>query len=190
MSDLEWLNKQRGIVDRGGEAPDALPNMSIKKQVDKKLVFLIVLMAMGAVSAVFNYQAKKEAERLEKIAAIERAANEKIERQRVIAARREASEVERRNKPQVAERNIVEDAYTMCAVLRSGGATTCDVKTSVWSGSFIDATVAVSPQQAAAICRQVALLTGKAGSPFIGAAWDLKLFSPLGSDRPMAVCKL
>lgn len=90
-----------------------------------------------------------------------------------------------------ATRNIVDDAYGICALLKAVGATTCKVEVNVFSASFIDATLPTTPNDAQKVCNMTATLTHKPDSPFIGRGWQLKLFSPIGSGtRPMAQCTL
>lgn len=89
------------------------------------------------------------------------------------------------------DRNIVDEAYAICVLLKTVGATTCDVNVKVLSQSNIDATLATTPQDATGVCQKVAELTHQRDSPFIGRGWELKIFSPLGSGtRPMASCRL
>ena len=89
------------------------------------------------------------------------------------------------------ERDIVNEAYAICVLLKLVGASTCEVEVNVFSPSFIDATIPGSVENARAVCLEVTKKTREKGSPFIGRGWQLKLFSPLGSGtRPMAQCTL
>ena len=89
------------------------------------------------------------------------------------------------------ERDIMSEAYGVCALLKTVGATTCEVEVNVFSASYIDATLPTTPGDAQGVCKQILVMTRAAGSPFIGRGWQLKLFSPLGSGtRPMAQCTL
>ena len=89
------------------------------------------------------------------------------------------------------ERDIVSEAHGICLLLKSLGATTCDVNVNVFTASFIDATVATTPRDAQKSCEEVSKFTHQPDSPFIGRGWQLKIFSPLGSGtRPIAVCAL
>lgn len=93
--------------------------------------------------------------------------------------------------PQAAPREIVTEAYGICALLRMAGATTCEVNVNVFSPSYIDATLPTNPRDAMMTCLTVANQTRQPGSPFVGRGWRLKLFSPMGSGaRPMAECIL
>lgn len=88
-------------------------------------------------------------------------------------------------------RELVTEAYGICALLKVAGVTTCDVKVNVFSGSFIDATAATTPTDAQAACNKIAQLTHQGDSPFVGQGWLLKIFSPLGAGtRPIAQCEL
>ena len=105
---------------------------------------------------------------------------------RAIAAPRPSAAPE---KPK--ERDIVNEAYGVCALLKVVGATTCEVEVNVFSASYIDATLPTTPGDAQGVCKHVLTMTRAPGSPFIGRGWQLKLFSPLGSGtRPMAQCTL
>ena len=89
------------------------------------------------------------------------------------------------------KRDLADEASEICVRLRSAGATTCKLNFNFFSASFIDATVATSPQNARMICLAVADKTRTPGSPFAGHSWELRLFSPLGNGtRPMAACRL
>lgn len=89
------------------------------------------------------------------------------------------------------ERDIISEAYAICALLKVGGATTCEVDVNVFAASVIDATVATTPNDAQKSCLVIANMTRQPGSPFVGRGWQLKLFSPLGAGtRPMAQCAL
>lgn len=89
------------------------------------------------------------------------------------------------------ERDIVNEAYGVCSFLKSKGASSCKVEVNIFSASYIDATVPVSPNDAKWVCIGVTNKTRAPGSPFIGRGWQLKLFSPLGAGtRPMAQCTL
>lgn len=85
------------------------------------------------------------------------------------------------------ERNIIDEAFAICYLMRKGGATTCDVKA---RDSHIDATMPTTPSDANGVCTVVSTETRKPGSPFIGRDWQLKIFSPYGQDRPIAACAL
>lgn len=89
------------------------------------------------------------------------------------------------------ERNIIDEAYAVCVLLKLKGATTCQVEVNIFSDSFIDATVPAEPRAAQWVCLGIANETRQPGSPFVGQNWKLKLFSPYGDgSRPMAVCNL
>ena len=90
------------------------------------------------------------------------------------------------------EREIVNEAYGVCALLKAVGATSCEVNVNVFSASFIDATVPTTPADARGACQQIVKMTRQQpGSPFMGRGWELRLFSPMGSGaRPIAVCVL
>lgn len=90
------------------------------------------------------------------------------------------------------ERDIAQEAYTICTMLKAIGATTCEVKVNVFSSSFIEATLPTTPRDAKGVCQKMVEITRqRPGSPFIGRGWELRMFSPLGSGtRPMAVCTL
>ena len=93
--------------------------------------------------------------------------------------------------PQAAPREIVTEAYGICALLRIAGASTCEVNVNVFSPSYIDATLPTNPHDARMACLTVANQTRQPGSPFVGQGWRLKLFSHMGSGtRPMAECVL
>ena len=88
-------------------------------------------------------------------------------------------------------KDIIELAYLICQRMRTGGATSCDVKVNVFSPSYIDATLATDPKDAQRACLVVANWTRQPGSPFIGQGWTLKIYSPLGAGtRPIANCNL
>ena len=88
-------------------------------------------------------------------------------------------------------KNIVDLAYLICQRMRTGGATSCDVKVNVFSPSYIDATLATDPKDAQRACLVIANWTRQPNSPFIGQGWTLKIYSPLGAGtRPMANCSL
>lgn len=89
------------------------------------------------------------------------------------------------------ERDIIDEAYGVCTLLKIVGATTCTVEVNVFSASYIDATLPTTPMDAQGVCRHMLTMTRAPGSPFIGRGWQLKLFSPMGSGtRPMAQCTL
>lgn len=92
--------------------------------------------------------------------------------------------------PPKKERDIVNEAYAICVLLKMNGATTCDVNVNVFSSSFIDATLPTSPQNAQMACLNIASQTRQPDSPFVGRGWQLKIFSPYGKDRPIAACTL
>lgn len=92
--------------------------------------------------------------------------------------------------PPKKERDIVEEAYGICKLLKMSGATTCDVNVNIFSASFIDATIPTTPKDARMTCLLVANQTRKPGSPFVGRGWQLKIFSPYGQNRPIATCTL
>ena len=93
--------------------------------------------------------------------------------------------------PAAKERDIVEESYAICALLKLAGATTCKVNVNIFSASYLDATIATSPRDAEMTCLTVANKTRQPGSPFIGRGWELRIFSPMGNGtRPMAVCRL
>lgn len=95
------------------------------------------------------------------------------------------------NKPSAQkERSIVDEAYGICAILTSVGATTCDVEVNIFSASYIDATVPTNVADAQKVCANFMRLTREPGSPFIGRGWKLKLFSPFSGNRPIAACTL
>lgn len=90
-----------------------------------------------------------------------------------------------------AEREIIAEANGICALLKTGGATTCEIDVNIFSASVIDATVATTPADAQKACLVIANMTRQTGSPFVGRGWQLKLFSPLGAGtRPIAQCTL
>ncbi len=92
--------------------------------------------------------------------------------------------------------SIVDKAYAICAHLRRGGATTCEVQVKLFADNTIDATISLLPSQAEAVCLSIAAQTRKPGTAFTyqreeGLHWWLKLYHPLGSgNRPMANCRL
>lgn len=92
--------------------------------------------------------------------------------------------------PPKKERDIIQEANAICVLLKANGATTCDVNVNIFSASFIDATVPTTPQHARMVCLHVANETREPGSPFVGRGWQLKIFSPFGNNRPIAVCTL
>jgi len=93
--------------------------------------------------------------------------------------------------PPTKPRDIINEAYGLCVLLKAAGATDCKVEVNIFSPSYIDATVPTSIRDAQMVCLHAASLTRQPGSPFIGQNWNLKLFSPLGAGtRPIASCKL
>ncbi len=92
--------------------------------------------------------------------------------------------------PPKKERDIVNEAYAICVLLKVSGATTCDVNVNVFSASVIDATIPTTPQNAQMTCLTIASETRQPNSPFVGRGWQLKIFSPYGNNRPIAVCSL
>jgi len=93
--------------------------------------------------------------------------------------------------PPTKARDLVSEAYAICVMLKIKGATTCEVEVNIFSASYIDATLATTPEVAKWVCLGIANQTRQPGSPFVGRGWKLKLFSPYGDgSRPMAACNL
>ena len=90
------------------------------------------------------------------------------------------------------ERDIVQEAHAICTVLKTIGATTCEVNVNIFSSSSIEATLPTTPRDAKGTCHKMVEITRqRPGSPFIGRGWELRMFSPFGNgNRPMAVCTL
>lgn len=147
-----------------------------------------IFLAVGAMAGVYQYQAKQEAKRAEIAAKAERNNQARIAREQAASAKQEANKSTQVQPAESGAKNIGDVAADLCVLLRSAGATTCDVNFNVLSASYIDATMPISPAQASLVCAQVAQLTRVPNRPFTG--WSLKLFSPLGQSRPMAVCAL
>lgn len=76
----------------------------------------------------------------------------------------------------------------VCASLRFSGAVSCDMHSKIFSTSYIDATFPGGLLAAQAACERAAQIARAPVRAFAG--WQLKLFSPFGNDRPMAVCIL
>ena len=88
-------------------------------------------------------------------------------------------------------RDLIDEAYAVCKLLKAKGASTCTVEVNIFSPSRIDATIATSADAAQWVCLGIANQTRQPGSPFIGRGWQLQLFSPFGNgSRPMATCTL
>lgn len=85
-----------------------------------------------------------------------------------------------------------DDARAICyLLLSSNSATSCDVDSSVFSTSVIDATVPGGILAANSICQEIKTAFRREKRPIIGKGWELRMFSPLGSgNRPMARCVL
>ena len=86
--------------------------------------------------------------------------------------------------------DILNEANGICAKLRLGGATTCEIDLNIFSASVIDVTLATNPTDALMTCLLVANQTRRPNSPFAGRGWQMKIFSPYGNSRPIAACSL
>jgi hypothetical protein len=89
--------------------------------------------------------------------------------------------------------NEFDQAQALCTVLRSVGATTCDVETSWFKESVIDATLPTSPADARAVCDQVKLAVRSRFHAIRDSTkgWRLQIYHPMGSGtRPMASCPI
>ena len=86
-----------------------------------------------------------------------------------------------------------DQAYLLCAVLRSTGATTCEVNTSMFQTHVIDITLSAWPGQAVRVCDEVKLAVRSHFQEIRRSSrgWELKIYHPMGDgSRPMAVCRI
>lgn len=69
------------------------------------------------------------------------------------------------------ERDIVKEANAICALLKIGGATACEIDVNIFVANVIDATVATTPHDAQKSHLIIANMTRQPGSPFVGRGW-------------------
>jgi hypothetical protein len=87
----------------------------------------------------------------------------------------------------IANADVVDDAYRLCSALERTGLTTeCEVKG--W-GSTVDVRIATSGSEARKICSGVVDMMANQTGSFNGN-WKLQIFSPYSGDHPIASCTL
>lgn len=122
---------------------------------------------------------------MKRVDAVTRAANERIAIDRAAQERQWAAPP----KAQPAPMPDIEKVFNqVCASLRFSGAISCDMHVKIFSTSYIDATFPGGLLSAQAACERAAQIARAPVRAFAG--WQLKLFSPFGNDRPMAICIL
>lgn len=86
--------------------------------------------------------------------------------------------------------NAYEYAQIICRAFEQVGATECEIDSSVFSTSYINATFATSPQRAATACSDVVTAMHKKTSAFGRGNWKIRIYSPFSGTRPIAACNL
>lgn len=92
--------------------------------------------------------------------------------------------------PPVAQPTTYDYAQVICKILESAGATTCEIKSNVFTESTIEATLATSPRDASASCNLVTSTVRSKTDVFKSASWKLLIFSPFSGNRPIAACRI
>lgn len=151
----------------------------------KQTWFLAGIFALGAVSGVYQLATANRRAHQEQIEQATHRADARIAKDQAAQERRWAA-ADQPAKPKRPD--PVDAAYALCAKLRQAGASTCTPHFNVWSSSYIDATVPMQMPAAQWFCQAAAGMVATPERPLAGL--QLKVFSPLGSERPMAVCDL
>ena len=81
-------------------------------------------------------------------------------------------------------------AQFICKAFKSVGATECKVDSSVFSTSYVDATFATSPGNAAIACKDAAATMRQQTKAFGSDKWVIRIYSPFSGNRPIATCDL
>lgn len=157
-------------------------------QMTIKTWFLVTLAALAGAYGVYQLATADRRAHQARIDAVTRAADARIAQDRAAQARAWAAPPRPVKQARPPVPNAGDLAQALCSRLRAAGASTCDWRFKFWSASFVDATWAVDPQQARAVCLAAARPYRTPDRPMAG--WQLRLYSPLGSGRPMAVCEL
>ena len=146
--------------------------------------FLATVMVLIALLGVYEL-ATRPSDHMKRVEAVTRETNARIAKDQAAQERKWAAA------PKAPAKKIPDTQQVfdqVCASLRLAGATTCDLHAKLWSSSYIDATFPGSFMAAKAACDRAAQISRAPDGPFLG--WQLKMFSPLGDDRPIAVCTL
>ena len=156
--------------------------------------FLAGLVALAAAYGVYQLATASRRAHQARLDAVTRAADARIAADRAAQARtwaappKPAAQAKPVKPPKPQGPDVAEMADALCRTLRRAGASTCEWHFKFWSSSYIDATWAIDPKQARMQCVLAVSPYRTPDRPLAG--WQLKLFSPLGSGRPMAVCDL
>jgi hypothetical protein len=93
-------------------------------------------------------------------------------------------------KPAPVTDNTYDSARAICKLMEIAGATTCEIKSNIFSTSTIEATLATSPRDASQSCRLIATTMRGQTKSFESKDWKLLIFSPFSGNRPIAACEL
>lgn len=151
----------------------------------KKMWFLAIVFGLLFVTGLYEMATSGRREHAARVEAVTNSANARIAKDQA-AQERQWSAPPKAPPKKLADTDKV--FAQVCASLRFSGAVSCDLHSKLWSRSYIDATFPGSFLAAGAACERAAQLARAPDRAFPG--WQLKLFSPLGSDRPIAVCDL
>jgi len=150
-----------------------------------KMWFLAAVVVLIALLGVYELATAPSRAHMKRIETVTREANARIAREQAAQERRWAA-AEKTPTQKMPDTQQVFDQ--VCARLRLAGATSCDLHVNLWSNSYVDATFPGSLSAARVACATAAQAARTPERPLLG--WQIKMFSPLGSDRPITVCTL
>ena len=142
----------------------------------------VVLIALLGVYELATAPGRAHKQRVE---AVTREANARIAKDQAAQERKWAAAPKAPSKKMPDIEQVFDQ---VCASLRLAGSTTCNLHVKLWSSSYIDATFPGSLSAARVACATAAQAARTPERPLLG--WQIKMFSPMGNDRPITVCTL
>ena len=89
-----------------------------------------------------------------------------------------------------AQRTAYDVAQLACQAMRTSGATECTIDSSVFTTSYVNATLATTPRNATYTCKDLARAMRKGSQEFASRAWEVRIYSPFSGTRPIAACQV